>query len=163
MVRFGKAMEFARLGGLSPVKYDTRTNFSGHQAPVAHGIWAFPWPYIEQFLCLYDEEHENELKRQGFRRFRFDGSLYHHLQEPPPEGFWDVQGWTLSNIEEYSDLLQKFKRQAIRELDKNRRTCQGPYPDVPVIGDPFKRGQGGVMARDQLEVFIPKTEMGRIR
>jgi hypothetical protein len=147
-------MEFARLGGLSPVKYKaTDTGFEGHKPPVKHGIFAFPWPYIETYLCLYDEAHEAELKNRGFRKFEFDGMLFHHLKAA------DDVAWTMSDIVEYAEFLKEFKHKLTKEIHADPYINKHTMP----IHDPFKRGLGGWFSRDSLEVFIPRTEMGRIR
>lgn len=148
-------MKFVRLGGLSPVKYkrvpgDDPMGFSGHTPPTKHGIFAFPWPYIETFLCLYDEAHQAELKNRGFRHFKFDGHLYHHLD------YEDL--WTLDTIEAYQQKLKAYKHRLVKELQKDEIT----HTDQP-IHDPFKRGLGGWYSRDSLEVFILKGGMGKIR
>lgn len=148
-------MEFVRLGGLSPVKYkpvpgDDPMGFSGHTPPTKHGIFAFPWPYIETFLCLYDEAHQAELKNRGFRHFKFDGNLYHHLD------YDDL--WTLDTIEVYQVKLKAYKHKLVKEIHADT-FINSKAP----IHDPFKKGLGGWYSRDSLEVFIPKPEMGRIR
>jgi len=154
-------MEFVRLGGLSPVKYKaTDTGFEGHKPPVKHGIFAFPWPYIETYLCLYDEAHEAELKNRGFRKFSFDGMVYHHLNTRYDRDLvTDDLSWDLSSIVEYSEFLKQFKHNLVREIHADPYINKHTSP----IHDPFKRGLGGWFSRDSLEVFIPKTEMGRIR
>lgn len=46
-------MNFIRFGGLSPVKqeqYTTGEDKTFHNPPCKHGLYAFPFPYIEKFL-----------------------------------------------------------------------------------------------------------------
>ena len=46
-------MKFVRFGGLSPVKqdqYTTGEDKSFHNPPRRHGLYAFPYPYVEKFL-----------------------------------------------------------------------------------------------------------------
>ena len=146
-------MKFVRLGGLSPVKYKAVPgSFEGHVPPARHGIFAFPWPYIEAYLCLYDNAHQAELKLRGFRHFEFDGYLYHHLKGG------DL-GWSYDDTEEYDVMLKAFKHNGIKELHADKYIAN---PTTP-IHDPFKRGLGGWFSRDSLEVFIAKSDMGRIR
>lgn len=132
-----------------PVPGNDPLGFSGHTPPTKHGIFAFPWPYIETFLCLYDEAHQAELKNRGFRHFKFDGNLYHHL---------DGDLWTLDTIEAYQPKLKTYKHALVKELHSDP-----VFNSVEPIHDPFKRGLGGLYTRDALEVFIPKCELGRIR
>ena len=35
--------------------------------------------------------------------------------------------------------------------------------NIAIIGDPYKRGLGGMMSRDHLEVFIQKKHLAKIR
>jgi len=150
-------MEFVRLGGLSPVKYkpvpgnaNDPMGFSGHTPPVKHGIFAFPFPYIETFLCLYDEVHQVELKNKGFRHFKFDGYLYHHLD------YNDL--WTLDTIEVYRTKMKVFKHKLVKEIQ-----ADSIIGTNQPIHDPFKKGLGGWFSCDCLEVFISRSQLGRIR
>ncbi len=55
-------MQFVRFGGLSPVKqthYDTSKDKPFHNPPRKHGLYAFPYPYIEKFLLGATDDPTN--------------------------------------------------------------------------------------------------------
>jgi hypothetical protein len=140
-------MQFTRLGGLSPVKYKKVNDaFQGHYPPRRKGIWAFPYPYIELFLCMWDDKHKLELKNKGFRIFEYNGYVWHHLGHDE---------WTKSTIGDYAVLLNQMKHKDVNRLHE--------MGDKDNIIDPYKRGLGGFMNRDHLEIFIEKADLGKIR
>lgn len=64
-----KDMWFVRFGGLSSKKqlgYDTKNAEPSYHAPPARrGLYAFPWPYIEQFLLGGDTYVNPKLQKKG--------------------------------------------------------------------------------------------------
>lgn len=150
-------MDFTRLGGLSAVKYNKLAhNEPFHRPPKKAGVYAFIWPYIDQFLCLWDEDHTRELKNHGFRRFKYDGQIWCHIS-----GYIEVGSWFLTTTDQLELDLKKFKHDDIVELQKNHPLFTEKL--VRTCDDPYKKGRNGFMTKDILEVFIEKKNLGKIR
>lgn len=143
-------MKFIRLGGLSPVKYKNKEGgFQGHTAPSRHGIFAFPFPYIEEFLCLWNEKHIQEKKIKGYRTFEYQGEVWHHLNIDVNEE------WTKSSMEEYKEFLRIVAHNDLKFTHETMGNSQAI--------NPYKRGLGGCISKDHLEVFIDKADLGKVR
>lgn len=55
-------MQFVRFGGLSPIKqthYDTSKDKPFHNPPRKHGLYAFPYPYVEKYLLGATDDPTN--------------------------------------------------------------------------------------------------------
>lgn len=98
-----KKMTFVRYGGLSKVKYKKRSDDFFHSPPKKKGIFAFVWPYIDDFLWAwkfknsYDKEMEILIKKYG-------------------ETFFDIPKY------EREKLREKFSEEFLKkELEKERK------------------------------------------
>jgi hypothetical protein len=151
-------MQFIRLGGLSPVKHK-REKFTSnfHKPPTRKGIYAFISPYIETYLCMFNETHEKEFKTHGFRKFEYEGPIWCHLSENTTIG-----SWLLTNTDELPTLLKKCKHHDIKKLMEDP-IFGGVQKHINICDDPYKRGRNGFMSRDHLEVFIEGKYLGRIK
>lgn len=152
-------MEFARVGGLSPVKYkknDSRysNSFNGkfHSPPAKHGIYAFIWPHVELFLALWSKKNQIEFERNGIRRFHFEGNLYTHLTE-------EDANWELIDTSELAKRLRRDMHKAkIWHLEHNEWWNSPISEKIDHLKIPYLYSN-----KDHLEVFIPRSEMGKIK
>ena len=152
---------FVRFGGLSKVKYKKgwhgTSDKSFHTPPVKKGIFAFIWPYIEDFLWVWKiksktEEEYKKLYKQAQKerkKFNYRGMVWCHFVDQAKSG--RIKGsWVEVHTDELGELLKKVKHFDRKELMK--LAPKG----TPAI-DPYKRGLGGFMSMDHLEVFIEKV------
>ena len=163
-----KPMTFVRIGGLSKKNYnkiygDDRFH-AFHRPPVKKGIFAFIWPYIEDFLWVWaiptkegDTEGEwkkrsNKIRRENMRKFEYSGELWCHFKE---YAHGVTKGaWVKVHTDELREILKKVKHEDMKSLMKTFRSETGYAKSIK---DPYKRGLGGYMSRDHLEVFIEKV------
>lgn len=166
-------IKLVRFGGLSSVDYKNfyRGAESFHRPPARHGIYAFIYPYIEDFLWVWrlknhGSEKRKELAEEEYRRwfnkqhrqmkriFLYEGAIWcHHVDV--------VRGnrsgsWVLTDT---ADLVEAMDKVVARDRKQLNTDCgwRGGYD--PNIKDPYKRGKGGYMSMDHLEVFIEKKDL----
>lgn len=158
-------MEFARVGGLSPVKYkpvpDKEPTFH-FPPPRRNGIYAFVWPYVEPFLWAWSEEHKRDFKINGYRKFKFEGYLWcHHLDEGSKYSSNIEGSWIRIHTNDFEKIFKENLVSDIKYLKKG--SLFRGIDDFVISNDPYKRGRNGFMSRDHLEVFIEASECGKIR
>lgn len=116
-------MLFVRFGGLSPVKqthYDTSEDKPFHNPPRKHGLYAFPYPYIEKFLLGATDEptnisHKTQWLRDENGNRINDNDFYDYKKE------YDSKTFEYPIKPQYIRLLKKLgiKRKDIwRSYDK---------------------------------------------
>jgi hypothetical protein len=157
----GSDLSFARVGGLSAVKYKPKpgSRWDGggfHTPPVRNGIFAFTWPYIEPFLVGWKLA---EGERMRLRRFEYEGPIYAHIK---PKGLHvsEVGSWYLIDTSD----LEKALREERHTLRKEIQRQAGMYrADGREAGQPFEGDPLMTYTKDHLEVFIPKGSLGRVR
>jgi hypothetical protein len=154
-------LSFARLGGLSSVKYKPKpgARFAGggfHTPPVRNGIFAFTWPYIEPFLVGWKMREGEKMK---LRRFEYEGPIYAHIK---PRGLHmsPVGSWYLMETADLRKALAEARHESRKALQEQAGMYRpdGKDQSQPFIGDPFQ-----FFTKDDLEVFIPAQSLGRIR
>jgi hypothetical protein len=181
-------LKFARLGGLSPVKYHRAKpgadpSFS-YPPPRRKGLYAFIWPYLSPFFYMwkvskilnkkgietYNEEKDCQTLASnkmfhaiGYRVFEYEGPVWTHLAVPNE---WP-RAWTKVTTQELRILLAKEKRLLAKDLMKSYLDETWSRQRMPVsqaiCDDPFKRGRNGMYAKDHLEIFIEKKDLGKIK
>jgi len=170
---------FARWGHMNP-KQDKRKEkaFSKseelgspivgfHHAPEHRGIYAYIWPYIEPFLAAWnkemmvkigtDEYGEPEYRFPPIKKFQHHGDIWcHFVQEAKEFGVGkEYKGsWVKVDTKDLPLLLNKVVSRDIKSLKGDKWLGQEKGKPRP-IADPYKRGKGGFISRDHLEVFIP--------
>jgi hypothetical protein len=172
----GKPIIFARVGGLSPVVQkgykEHRAGKAGEHAPPApKGIYAFVYPYIETFILFGygldkwrpgkrpnhkddwmgpDVPREPTKKIAGLRKFKYEGPIWHHLQEhtDPRLVLAEKGSWVKTEYDVYVEALRK-------ELHRMRREDRR-YQALCPTGDRLPRSNNPTFAhcKDHLEVFI---------
>lgn len=163
----GNLMEFIRFGGLSKtnqrkVNKKHRTEEGGyfHQAPVNKGIYAFIFPYIDDFLWSwktkisrdlsvneYQKAYKKEYRRLR-KKFNYEGELWCHFTREIKGGL-RVGSWVKTHTRDLKKVLKKVKHRDMMVLSKDYFFLDRK--------DPYKRGLGGFMSKDHLEVFIEKV------
>jgi len=154
-----KQIVFARFGGLSPVKYERKNTFSSfHKAPSKKGIYAFLYPYIESFLWVWNETKYKNIKerKDRIRKFTYNGPIWCHFTEHFPH-YAHNGSWVCISMDEYKKVLKKVVHADIKWLKEHECEFAGR------IRNPYKRGLGGGMGKDHLEVFIEAKYLGKIR
>ena len=75
-----------------------------------------------------------------------------------------VNSWVLTDIETYKEALKKDRHETIKNLHRDLVKYGGSVGEHRII-DPYKRGLDTTFtyARDSLEVFIQKKDIGKIR
>lgn len=153
-------MVFARVGGLSAHKYKKKKKVTNpdeeesgfvntfHSPPVKKGVYAFIWPYIEPFLWAWSETNQKEEKINGIRKFTYEGDLWCHFTEFVDVGHEFNGSWVKIHTSELPALLRKVNHADSKELAKD---------GITLPTNAYKRGRGGYMSRDHLEVFIEKV------
>ena len=180
-------MLFTRYGSLNATNYKNfKDKSTYHSPPVKKGIYAFPHGYESDFLwawkvnidrelynSLSDEEsdvlYKKELSnyiRQNKKIFNYDGPIWCHFTSI-------IQGetigsWVLTDIKTYEKSFKKAKHMDINSLHET--ICSALWSGKEqslnkenIIIDPYKRGLGGFMSSDYLEVFIEKKHLAKIR
>jgi hypothetical protein len=157
----GKPLTFVRFGGLSKVNQKMfYKDDTFHAPPAKKGIYAFIWPYIDNFLWGWkipdvpDETEEQWRKRKKAyikkhrKKFKYRGMIWTHFVDATIEGR-RKGSWVEIHTDELEKLLKKVKH-----IDAKRLMSFRPGD---IVTDPYKKGQGGYMSRDHLEVFIEKV------
>lgn len=155
------SIKFVRFGGLSPVnhkKFYKQDTY--HSPPCKKGIYAFIYPYIEPFLfawkikdCTNSKSFSDYYRREK-RIFDYTGYIWTHwINEARKEGcIKDIKKeWCKIHTDNLSNLLKKVKHCDIKQL-------RNGYTFESNIHDPYKRGLGGNMSMDHLEVFIERVK-----
>lgn len=156
-----KPITFIRFGGLSSTNHkEFYKKETFHSPPVKKGIYAFIWPYVENFLWVWklkyipnESESEwtkrkNRYMKENTKKFKYSGMLWTHFGDVITGGIRKGT-WVKIHTNELNSILKKIKHRDIRELMKDA----GKKP----IKDPYKRGLGGYMSKDHLEVFIERV------
>ena len=167
-------MRFLRYGGLSPQKqvHGRWEDGEYYGPPRRSGIYAFPYPYMDLFYVVWCDRGKRELIHKGVRNFYYDGPVWCHLlsdREKDEEVEW-IGAWREVTMEQYQKLLKRIFHEDIKELmgdpifglrmDKpEERAAIGN----PMVYHPYKRGLGGAMSRDHLEIFLEGKYCARIR
>jgi len=156
-----KQIKFVRFGGLSPVNHkEFYKQDSFHSPPCKKGIYAFIFPYIEDFLwawkvpgdgttCTYNKYHKENRKE-----FTYKGELWVHWINEARKlglGLEYKKDWVKIHT---SNLLELFK--LIKQEDRVQLKEKYNIGAHENIHDPYKRGLGGFMSKDHLEVFIER-------
>lgn len=170
-----KKPTFVRFGGLSKVdqtKYGISQNF--HKAPANKGVFAFIWPYIESFLFAWKMKtltpppeaknwsteqwkEYNKLERKQFnkfykdnmKKFTYEGWIWVHFIDISPKYIRRREGtWVEIHTSNFDEVLKKAKHKDMKSMAGDE------YMGNLDIRDPYKKGLGGFMSRDHLEVFI---------
>ena len=172
---------FARWGGMNPKRdkdlekkftksQDDGTPIVGfHKAPEHKGIYAFIWPYVEPFLAAWNKEYrqktgkkdeygEDEERFKPIKKFQHHGDIWCHFVKEAKElgvGKEYKNTWVKIDTKDLPKLLSKVMARDIGSLQGDK--WMRDKPDiVRQIADPYKRGKGGFMSKDHLEVFIPE-------
>lgn len=147
-----KHIKFIRYGGLSSInhkKFYKMDTF--HSPPAKKGIYAFIFPYIEDFLWLWkvkDDFSNFKLIKKERRIFTYKGTLWvHWIEEAIKQGYGIKyhKNWVKIHTNNFIKLFKTVKQ-------SDRIFLKSKYN----ISDPYKRGLGGYIAKDHLEVFIEK-------
>jgi hypothetical protein len=170
---------FARWGGLNPKRDknkekifgNSQSSFAGgfHHPPEHKGIYAFIWPYVEPFLAGWnreywqktgkkDEDGRDEVRFKPIKKFQHYGDIWCHFVEEARElglGKEYKGTWVKVDTKNLQTLLSKIIAKDIGSLQSDKSMREKP-DKVRQIANPFKRGKGGFMSRDHLEVFIPE-------
>ena len=157
----GKPITFVRFGGLSSTsqkKFYKKDTF--HSPPAKKGIFAFIWPYVEDFLWVWKvkyipneteaewKKRKNEYMKKNTKKFQYSGMIWTHFGDVITGGIHKGT-WVKIHTNELNDILKKIKHRDTKEVMK--------YVGKEPIQDPYKRGLGGFMSKDHLEVFIEKV------
>jgi len=164
-------IKFVRFGDLSKTNYKGFYGSEGqHSPPVKKGIYAFIWPYIEDFLWAWkikslhkfdgtEKEYNKEFKKEYKKMrkvFTYSGEIWtHFIDEAMKEGLGlrYKDNWVKIHTDDLEYLFRKYKHQDIKYM-MGQLDIFGSK--VKPIADPYKRGLGGSMVKDYLEVFIEK-------
>ena len=150
-----KRLEFVRFGGLSPVNHKKfyKTD-SYHSPPRRKGIYAFIFPYIEDFLWCWKLDGDDYIKdrkkyhRTNRRKFKYSGDIWTHGVEEAKKlncGLDFSKAWVKIHTDNLNNVLTLMKQ-----------TDRIQLKDKETIHDPYKRGLGGWISKDHLEVFIER-------
>ena len=152
-MKLTKKIKFVRYGGLSSVNhkkfYKTDTF---HSPPAKKGIYAFIFPYIEDFLWMWKTKDDlTDLKfiRKNRKTFTYNGTLWvHWIKEAIKQGYGI----------EYSKEWVKIHSNNLIELFKIVQQNDRLYlKSKHIIIDPYKNNIGGCISKDHLEIFIEKV------
>jgi len=161
--------EFVRFGGLSKVNYkylrrEPTEPGEGkpskfHRPPVKNGVYAFIYPYMEDFLWAWKVKTKNVSFKTEYRRLRkkftYKGYVWTHFVDEAIKysiGNRYNDSWVEIHTDDLYFLLNKVMHNDIVYLCKDANLY-----NTKQIHDPYKRGLGGIMCRDHLEVFIEKV------
>jgi len=150
--------KFVRFGSLSSVNHKAfYKSDSFHSPPVKNGLYAFIYPYIEDFLWVWKVGLDDKVKqyRKNNRKvFEYTGELWVHWVDVVKRlgyGLDTKKSWVKIHTDCLDECFRVVKLLDRRELGK----YEGTMVEVQnCILDPYKRGLGGRMSRDHLEVFI---------
>ncbi len=151
-------MEFVRFGDLTPVDYkklDPDKFGPFHSPPARKGIFAFIYPYIDQYLYAWKYDHDKfkELSRKDRKKFTHNGMIWCHFVDFAMHGRV-VGPWVEVHTDDLGELLKKQAHSDAKSLMKMHKS----WGDNRVVINPYKRGLNGFMSRDHLEVFIEKIK-----
>lgn len=176
--------KFIRFGALNGTRYPKKAPgtfaFSGdfHKPPARKGIFAFIYPYSDSFLWAWkfktiegetEEEHQkrwNKFYREQKHIFEYDGPIWTHLKSPAAI---TNGSWYLIDTDMLDAALKKNKHETIGWLISSEEEYISSenrdewLSKMLTIKDPYRRGLGGCVAVDSLEVFIEKKYLGRIK
>jgi len=141
-------IKFARFGSMSAKSHDKKKFASDfHRPPVKRGIYAYIYPYIEPFLAAWKYP---EGKMPKLKIFNHTGDIWTHFIDAASQtgALQQVKdSWALIHT---SDLPKVLSRQKSMDNTFAKQTMSSS-----TFKDPYRRGQGGWMSKDHLEVFIP--------
>jgi hypothetical protein len=167
---------FARWGGMNPKRDKNKEKHfrsdrpkgyeSFHKPPENTGIYAFIWPYITPFLAAWNkdlkrktgtkDEYGNDREKMiPIKKFTHHGEIWTHMVDAAEKlGLAkEIKGsWVKVDSKDLPEILAKTMAQDIKSLKKD--TFMGTF-SKETISNPYKRGKGGFMSKDHLEVFIP--------
>jgi len=115
-----KKLEFVRFGGLSLVNYKKLyKQDSFHSPPCKRGIYAFIFPYIEDFLWVWKvnsdgnyKKNINKYHRKNRRKFKYNGNIWcHFIDEAISEGcnIEIKKDWVKVHTDDLNKLLAMVK------------------------------------------------------
>jgi len=156
--------KFVRFGGLSTVNHKTfyKTD-TFHSPPVKNGLYAFIYPYIDDFLWVWKIKNDDKLKdyRKSNRKvFNYTGDIWVHWVDVVKRlgyGMDYKKSWAKIHTDCLNECFKIVKLQDRRELGSHECTMIDVRNNIL---DPYKRGLGGFMSRDHLEVFIERVKEG---
>ena len=165
-------IKLVRFGGLSAVDYKViYGKESFHAPPTRYGIYAFVFPYIDSFLWAWklpktkeelepneDRKRFNKFSRQLRREFEYDGLIWCHFIEHA-KGRKCSGSWIEVTVSEFKEMFRKV-------MCKDMQLIYNDVVGSPSIGDiknAYKRGLGGFISTDHLEVFIDKKSLKGIK
>ncbi|HDY89200.1 MAG TPA: hypothetical protein ENH82_13930 [bacterium] len=165
-------MKFVRFGSLSKTKFKIGAKGAPiseyHSPPKRRGIFAFVWPYIDDFLWAwklklpYGDEAEyikefNKIKRRLRRTFIYSGNIWcHFVDDAYMLGLaQETKGpWVKVHTDDLKILLAKVKHEDIKQ-SMNLKIYGIDKKPVP-IHNPYKANPNITISIDHLEVFIEK-------
>jgi hypothetical protein len=165
-------MLFVRVGGLSSKSYrknkTSRSFNKTNQPPKNRGIYAFIFPYVESFLWAwkisYDEDgniNKKQFRAEGYRKFDYEGWLWCHFIDfvGDLKDREVIRGWVKVHTRELPAILAKVNHADCRQLIRNNHTDDfaAGMTGIKFPKNAYKRGQGGYMSIDHMEVFIEKV------
>ena len=167
---------FARWGSMSPkrdkkkekhFRGDSEKGYNSfHKPPENKGIYAFIWPYVEPFLAAWSDEYykktgtkdefgDDNKKMIPIKKFQHHGKIWTHMTDSVESlGLSGEKkgNWVKVDTKDLPEILAK--QMAIDNKSLKKDDFFGGN-SKETISDPYKRGKGGMMSRDHLEVFIP--------
>lgn len=158
-------MKFIRFGGLSPVNHKKFYKIdSYHSPPCKRGVYAFIYPYVEDFLISWKISNHDESWRARYNKFyrankkifEYKGNVWVHFIEEAVKLNMNIEikkDWVKVNTKDLKRLFSVVKHKRMVELQKDYITYGINTKDLK---DPYKRGLGGFFCKDELEVFIEK-------
>jgi len=171
-------IEFVRFGGLSQVnhkKFRKIKNGEYHTPPKNKGIYAFIYPYIENFLWAWKLDASKVLKhrtnenlslkecerihtkffkseyRRLRKKFKYNGYIWTHFIDIARKydlGEEYIESWVKVHTNDMKFILKKDRHETVK---------YGVEVNPNLIINPYKRGLGGFFSKDHLEVFIEKV------
>ncbi len=149
-----KSIEFVRFGGLSPVNHKELYKLDTfHSPPVKKGIYAFIFPYIEDFLWRWKTTNHKKYHINNRKQFKYTGDIWCHFKSQARSlgvGIEYKKEWVKIHTSDLPIVLNKTKHHDRKDL-----RCR--YDITHPIRDPYKRGCGGFVSREHLEVFIERV------
>ena len=160
-------MKFIRFGGLSPVNHKKfyKTD-SYHSPPCRKGIYAFIYPYVENFLISWKvngvdvdanwKKRYDKFYRTNKKVFEHKGNIWVHFVEEAIKLNIDIEikkEWVKVNTKDLKRLFSVVKHNRMAELKKDY-ILYGVGENF--LKNPYKKGLGGFFCKDELEVFIER-------
>lgn len=153
-----KKIKLVRYGGLSSINHKQfYKQDSYHSPPVKNGIYAFIFPYIEDFLWIWKTKSDlTDLKfiRKNRRTFLYNGFVWVHWIDKAMECGYGIKykkSWVKIHTDDLNILFKK-----VQQNDRLYLKMKNNINPIK-IPNPYKRGLNGFMSRDHLEVFIEKV------